>query len=116
MSACIPSVGIYGDVRITTRYSEANFMSALMGVLHETGHAFYEQGRPETWRRQPVGLARGMSLHEGQSLLIEMQACRSREFVTYLAPLSCGRAFQGEGMAWSPEKSPSHPDQRGSRA
>jgi carboxypeptidase Taq len=56
--------GSTGDVRITTRYSEANFMSALMGVLHETGHALYEQGRPETWRRQPVGLARGMSLHE----------------------------------------------------
>ncbi|WP_201838527.1 carboxypeptidase M32 [Microvirga zambiensis] len=94
--------GSTGDVRITTRYSEANFMSALMGVLHETGHALYEQGRPETWRRQPVGLARGMGLHESQSLLIEMQACRSREFVTYLAPL-VREAFQGEGPAWSPE-------------
>ena len=94
--------GSTGDVRITTRYSEANFMSALMGVLHETGHALYEQGRPETWRRQPVGLARGMSLHESQSLLIEMQACRSREFVTYLAPL-VRETFQGEGPAWSPE-------------
>ncbi|KLK93951.1 peptidase M32 [Microvirga vignae] len=90
------------DVRITTRYSEANFMSALMGVLHETGHALYEQGRPEAWRRQPVGLARGMSLHESQSLLIEMQACRSQEFVTYLAPL-VRETFQGEGSAWSPE-------------
>jgi carboxypeptidase Taq len=48
--------GSTGDVRITTRYSEANFMSALMGVLHETGHALYEQGRAEKWRRQPVGL------------------------------------------------------------
>jgi carboxypeptidase Taq len=94
--------GSTGDVRITTRYNEANFMSALMGVLHETGHALYEQGRPEKWRRQPVGLARGMSMHESQSLLIEMQACRSWEFVTYLAPL-VQEAFQGEGPAWSPE-------------
>jgi carboxypeptidase Taq len=94
--------GSTGDVRITTRYSEANFMSALMGVLHETGHALYEQGRPGKWRRQPVGLARGMSMHESQSLLIEMQACRSWEFVTYLAPL-VKEAFQGEGAAWSPE-------------
>jgi carboxypeptidase Taq len=94
--------GSTGDVRITTRYSEANFMSALMGVLHETGHALYEQGRPERWRRQPVGLARGMSLHESQSLLIEMQACRSREFVAYLAPLA-RETFQGEGPAWSSE-------------
>ena len=94
--------GSTGDVRITTRYSEANFMSALMGVLHEAGHALYEQGRPEKWRRQPVGLARGMSMHESQSLLVEMQACRSWEFVTYLAPL-VQETFQGEGPAWSPE-------------
>jgi carboxypeptidase Taq len=94
--------GSTGDVRITTRYSETNFMSALMGVLHETGHALYEQGRPEKWRRQPVGLARGMSMHESQSLLIEMQACRSWEFVSYLASI-VQEAFQGEGAAWSPE-------------
>ena len=94
--------GSTGDVRITTRYSETNFMSALMGVLHETGHALYEQGRPEKWRRQPVGLARGMSMHESQSLLIEMQACRSWEFVSYLASI-VQEAFQGEGAAWKPE-------------
>lgn len=94
--------GSTGDVRITTRYSETNFMSALMGVLHETGHALYEQGRPEKWRRQPVGLARGMSMHESQSLLIEMQACRSWEFVSCLASI-VQEAFQGEGAAWNPE-------------
>jgi carboxypeptidase Taq len=94
--------GSTGDVRITTRYSETNFMSALMGVLHETGHALYEQGRPEKWRRQPVGLARGMSMHESQSLLIEMQACRSWEFVSYIASI-VQEAFQGEGAAWNPE-------------
>jgi carboxypeptidase Taq len=94
--------GSTGDVRITTRYSETNVMSALMGVLHETGHALYEQGRPEKWRRQPVGLARGMSMHESQSLLIEMQACRSWEFVSYLASI-VQEAFQGEGAAWNPE-------------
>ena len=74
-------------MRITTRYDAADFGRALMGVLHETGHALYEQGRPAAWRHQPVGAARGMSLHESQSLIIEMQACRSREFFTFLAPL-----------------------------
>ena len=43
------------DVRITTRYDEDDFTSSLMGVLHETGHAMYERGLPEAWRRQPVG-------------------------------------------------------------
>src|SRR5437764_4518534 len=79
--------GTPDDVRITTRYDESDFRGALMGVLHETGHALYERGLPAAWRRQPVGEARGMAMHESQSLLIEMQACRSREFTEYLAPL-----------------------------
>ena len=94
--------GATDDVRITTRYDESDFSRALMGVLHETGHALYEQGRPAAWRHQPVGAARGMSLHESQSLIVEMQACRSREFLTYLAPLLRG-AFGRSGAAWEPE-------------
>lgn len=91
--------GIPDDVRITTRYNEGDFMPALMGVIHETGHALYEQGLPATWRQQPVGQARGMSVHESQSLLAEMQAARSREFLSYAAPLMRA-AFGGEGAAW----------------
>jgi carboxypeptidase Taq len=94
--------GTPDDVRITTRYDEGNFRGALMGVLHETGHALYERGLPASWRRQPVGEARGMAMHESQSLLIEMQACRSREFTEYLAPL-LREAFGASGKAWSAE-------------
>ena len=94
--------GVPDDVRITTRYDESDFMSALMGVLHETGHALYERGLPADWRLQPVGSARGMSMHESQSLLIEMQACRSPEFVDFLAPLA-KEAFAGEGPEWEAE-------------
>lgn len=91
--------GATGDVRITTRYDEANFADALMGVLHETGHALYEQNRPRAWLSQPVGQSRGMAVHESQSLLMEMQACRSPEFITWLAPVA-REAFGGEGPAW----------------
>ncbi len=75
------------DVRITTRYNEGEFVSSLMGVLHETGHALYEQHLPEEWLTQPVGAACGMSVHESQSLFMEMQVCRSHEFLTFAAPL-----------------------------
>jgi carboxypeptidase Taq len=92
--------GAPGDVRITTRYDENDFARSLMGVLHETGHAMYELGLPEAWRRQPVGEARGMTVHESQSLLVEMQACRSREFLRWLAP-RLRAAFGGRGAAWS---------------
>ena len=91
--------GVPDDVRVTTRYDEDDFTSGLMAVLHETGHALYERGLPPAWRHQPVGLARSMSVHESQSLLIEMQVCRSRPFLAFAAPL-IGRAFGGAGEAW----------------
>lgn len=91
--------GADNDVRITTRYDEADFTRALMGVLHETGHALYEQGRPQAFMNQPVGQARGMSIHESQSLLMEMQACRSREFIQFAAPVM-RQTFGGAGPAW----------------
>lgn len=91
--------GVPDDVRITTRYDEADFTSSLMGVLHETGHALYERGLPKEWRNQPVGESQGMSLHESQSLLIEMQVCRSAAFLEFAAPLMRD-AFDGKGAAW----------------
>jgi carboxypeptidase Taq len=92
--------GTPDDVRLTTRYDEADFTSALMGVLHETGHALYERGLPVEWRNQPVGCARGMSLHESQSLLVEMQVCRSDAFLKYAVPLM-KEIFNGNGPSWS---------------
>jgi carboxypeptidase Taq len=94
--------GVPDDIRITTRYTETDFTRALMGVLHETGHALYERGLPAAWRGQPVGEARGMTAHESQSLLIEMQVCRGREFLSYLAPL-LREAFGGVGPYWREE-------------
>ncbi|HEY9212697.1 MAG TPA: carboxypeptidase M32 [Ancylobacter sp.] len=91
--------GADNDVRITTRYDEADFSKALMGVIHETGHALYEQGRPSAYMSQPVGQARGMSIHESQSLIMEMQACRSAEFLAFAAPLM-REAFGGSGPGW----------------
>jgi len=94
--------GTADDVRITTRYDEADFGRALMGVLHETGHALYERGLPAAWRRQPVGSARGMSLHESQSLLVEMQVCRSRAFLEFAGPI-LREIFGAAGAAWEPD-------------
>lgn len=77
--------GAAEDVRMTTRYDEADFLSSVLGVVHETGHALYEMGLPRAWTRQPVGQVPGMGLHESQSLLMEMQAARTPEFLGYLA-------------------------------
>ena len=90
------------DVRITTRYDESDFARALMAVLHETGHALYQRSLPAEWRLQPVGRARGMAVHESQSLLLEMQVCRSRAFLNFAAPI-LREAFAGEGPDWEAE-------------
>ncbi len=89
------------DIRMTTRYREDDAVSALMGMVHETGHALYEAGLPRSWLGQPVGESRGMAVHESQSLIVEMQTCRSPEFIRFLA----GRLEQafGEDPAWAPD-------------
>ena len=93
--------GIPADVRITTRYDEGNAAQALLGVLHESGHALYERGLPAAWARQPVGEAAGMAAHESQSLIIEMQACRSDAFLGFIGP-RLHSAFGGAAEPWAP--------------
>ena len=90
------------DVRITTRYRDDDFTESVMAVLHETGHALYERGLPAAWRHQPVGESAGMSIHESQSLLIEMQVSRGHEFLTFAAPM-IREALAGSGPGWDDE-------------
>ena len=79
--------GVPSDVRITTRYDEADFTQSLMGIIHETGHARYEQGLPLDRLALPVGQARSMGIHESQSLFFEMQMARHPAFMARLSPL-----------------------------
>lgn len=94
--------GVADDTRITTRFEDDDLFAGLMGTLHETGHALYEQGLPAAYRRQPVGNAAGMAIHESQSLIVEMQICRGRDFLHFAAPLIV-RAFGGDPVdrVWS---------------
>ena len=79
--------GVPSDVRMTTRYVTGEFLSSLMGIIHETGHGLYEQGLPAEWSHWAVGSARGMAIHESQSLFMEKQVGRSAEFWEWAMPL-----------------------------
>jgi len=79
-----------GDVRFTTRYDVDDVRYSVMATLHEAGHAMYEANLPRAFAFRPGGMARGMSVHESQSLSLEMMAGRSREFLQFLAPLMAG--------------------------
>ncbi len=80
------TTGYYDDVRITTHYFENEFTSSLFSVLHEAGHALYEQNLPQEWMYQPVGNSASMGFHESQSRTVENIIGRSTEFWTYFLP------------------------------
>jgi carboxypeptidase Taq len=93
--------GVAEDVRITTRYRDDDFVQAMMGIVHETGHARYEQRLPREWVHLPLGQARSMGVHESQSLSFEMQLGRSKPFLELIAPLV--KQHLGDQPAFAPE-------------
>ena len=80
------TIGYYDDVRITTHFYPNRFASSLFSILHEGGHALYEQNLKPEWMYQPVGEACSMGFHESQSRFVENIVGRSREFWTYFLP------------------------------
>ena len=79
--------GSNDDVRLTTRYEEDNFLSAVTSTIHEAGHGLYQQNLPKAYRDQPVGGPKGLTFHESQSIIMERQAGISKPFVAFLAAL-----------------------------
>ena len=86
-----------GDVRITTRYREDDFGDAFFGVLHEAGHALYEQGLPPGHFGTPLGEAVSLGIHESQSRLWENFVGRGRAFCKWCLPKA--RAAFPEALA-----------------
>jgi carboxypeptidase Taq len=75
-----------GDVRITTRWDQTYFASALYGAMHECGHGLYEAGIADSLQRTPLGSAESLALHESQSRMWENMVGRGRPFCAVLAP------------------------------
>src|SRR5450432_1911567 len=74
------------DVRITTRIDENDFSSMLFSCIHETGHALYEQGLPESEYGLPSGEFASLGIHESQSRLWENHVGRNLAFWKFLFP------------------------------
>lgn len=77
--------GTPGDVRISGRPDENNFMAPLYDLIHETGHGLYDQNVPQAWKFRPVGQAMPMDVHEGQALIWEFVVGKSKEFSSWLS-------------------------------
>jgi carboxypeptidase Taq len=55
------------DVRIATRYNKVDFLSSMYSVLHECGHALYEQNIGDDIADTILGSGTSSGLHESQS-------------------------------------------------
>jgi carboxypeptidase Taq len=75
-----------GDCRITTRYNPQFFNESFFGVLHEAGHALYEQGLDPAHFGTPAGSYASLGIHESQSRLWENQVGRGEPFWTHFFP------------------------------
>jgi len=82
------TTGSYDDVRITTHYYPDDFANSIFSVMHESGHALYDQNLNQEWKYQPIGTNCSMGIHESQSRFMENIIGRSREFwVSFLPKL-----------------------------
>jgi carboxypeptidase Taq len=81
-----------GDIRIALRYYPRDFARGLFALLHETGHALYDQGLDPAQYGTPMGEAASPALHESQSRLWENLVGRSPGFWRHFYP-KLRRAF-----------------------
>lgn len=80
------TTGYYDDVRITVKYHEKDVSSMIYAILHEAGHALYEQNLNQEWKYQSLGNAASFGVHESQSRFIENNIGRSSEFIKFYLP------------------------------
>ena len=78
-----------GDIRMTTRYQNDDFTGSLFGVMHETGHALYNQGLLTENFGTPMGTFISLGIHESQSRLWENQIGRDRVFWKHWYHAAC---------------------------
>jgi len=69
------------DTRITTHYYENDFFASFYGVMHESGHAIYEQNIAPELDNTILGTGASYGIHESQSRFFENMAGRNRAFL-----------------------------------
>lgn len=76
-----------GDVRVTTRYDEQDWRTAVFGTIHEGGHALYEQNISKDLIGTSLCEGTSMGIHESQSLFYENIVGRDLSFWKHNYPL-----------------------------
>lgn len=74
------------DVRITTYYENNNFLANFYTILHEGGHALFEQNQPADSHEYFIENNKTMGMHESVSRFYENVLGRSKEFIHFIYP------------------------------
>ena len=77
----------HGDVRIATHIHECDAFSNVFTMIHESGHAVYEQNVNPAYAYTCLGTGTSMGIHESQSRFFENTIGRSRAFMDPLLQL-----------------------------
>ena len=80
-----------GDVRVATHIYEDDVLSNVYSVIHEAGHALYEQNVDPAYAYTCLEGGTSMGIHESQSRLMENMVGRSRAFMEPLLELLAKR-------------------------
>ncbi|HSI80071.1 MAG TPA: carboxypeptidase M32 [Solirubrobacterales bacterium] len=75
------------DLRITTRFDPAYVGAALWAVIHEAGHALYQNGIDPRLERTPLCRSASLGFDESQSRMWENWIGRGRPYLARIRPL-----------------------------
>lgn len=80
------------DTRITTHYYPNAFYSSMFSIIHEAGHALFEQNQPAENHSHFIEYNKTMGMHESTSRFYENRIGRSKEFIHLIFP-KCRELF-----------------------
>ena len=74
------------DVRVTTHYYPNMFYSSMFSIIHECGHALFEQNLPDEDHEHHINDYKSLGQHESVSRFYENVIGRSRAFINLIYP------------------------------
>ncbi len=80
------TTGYVDDVRIAIKLRDDGLFDTLLGGMHESGHAMYDQNINREWMYQPLSHPASMGVHESCSRFVENMLGTSRAFWGHYLP------------------------------
>jgi carboxypeptidase Taq len=74
------------DIRVTTHYYPTQFASSMFSIIHEGGHALFEQNQPQQNYDHFINNEKTMGQHESVSRFYENRIGRSKAFIHLIYP------------------------------